>query len=82
MEWRRFFRIHQVEKKRMSASTLELSEILKGVPEGAWVAISEQPRRVIAYSPDIQTVLESAKRNGEDEPLIVRVPEQSGMLFL
>jgi len=66
----------------MPTATIDLSEMLKGLPEGAWVAISEQAHEVLAYAADLQTVIETAKKKGEDDPLIVRVPEQAGMLFL
>ena len=66
----------------MAAGALQVSEMLKGLPVGVWVAISEQRQEVIAYAADLAAVLESATQNGEKEPLIVRVPESAGMLFL
>src|SRR5260221_279881 len=44
---------------------IDLTEILKGIPRGAWVAISSKHERVVAYGSDIRAVLEEAKRNGE-----------------
>ena len=66
----------------MHTTTIDLSAMLEGIPEGAWVAISEQAHKVVAYAADLQTVLQKAKEQGVDEPLIVRVPEQSRGLFL
>jgi hypothetical protein len=66
----------------MAAATINLSELLKGLPDGAWVAISEQAQEVISYAADLQTVLNAAEQRGESEPLIVRVPEHSSALFL
>lgn len=66
----------------MATSAIDLSEMLKGIPEGAWVAISEHEHRVIAYAAEIATVMRIAREEGENEPLIVRVPEQSSVLFL
>lgn len=66
----------------MATAAIDLSEMLKGIPEGAWVAISEQAQKVVAYSADLQTVIQSAHEQGENNPLIVRVPEQSSVLFL
>jgi hypothetical protein len=66
----------------MEAATLDLAEILKGIPEGAWVAVSEKDQRVIAYSADLQAVVHRASEEGEQSPLIVRVPERPSILFL
>jgi hypothetical protein len=66
----------------MAAAMIDYPELLKGLPAGVWVAISENTNQVIAYSAEIQTVIERAHEHGEDEPLIVRVPDQAGMLFL
>jgi len=56
--------------------------LLKGIPAGAWVAISERQNTVLAYGNDAQTVLTEAEGEGEAHPLIVRVPEQETSLFL
>ena len=66
----------------MATSAIDLSELLKGIPEGAWVAISEHEHKVIAYAAEIATVMKIAHEHGDDEPLVVRVPEQSSVLFL
>lgn len=66
----------------MATATIDYMDLLKGIPAGAWVAISEREQRVIAYAADLTTVLNVARERGEQEPLIVRVPEQSTNLFL
>ncbi|HEY1649442.1 MAG TPA: DUF5678 domain-containing protein [Terracidiphilus sp.] len=66
----------------MATTAMNVAELLKGIPEGAWVAISEDAHKVVAYSADLQTTLKTARENGEDDPLIVRIPEQSSVLFL
>lgn len=66
----------------MAAATIDYPELLKDLPAGAWVAISENLNEVIAYAAEIQTVIERAHELGEDDPLIVRVPEQAVTLFL
>jgi Family of unknown function (DUF5678) len=65
----------------MTASAAELSDLLKGIPSGAWVAISESKQVVMAYGPDAQEVLRKAKERGEERPLILRVPEQATAMF-
>ena len=66
----------------MAAATIDYSALVKGLPAGAWVAISERTNRVIAYAAEIQTVVDRAHESGESDPLIVRVPDQAVTLFL
>lgn len=66
----------------MATSTVDLSEILKDIPLGAWVAISEMQNRVIAYGVDPQAVLNESRAKGEEHPLIVRVPDRNASMFL
>lgn len=65
----------------MATASIDLSALLRGLPEGAWVAISEETEEVIAYAADLQTVLDAAAQRGISDPLVVRVPEKAGMLF-
>ena len=60
----------------------ELSELLKGIPKGSWVAISRNEESVIAYAPTLEQVLEKAKEAGEDRPVVIRVPERDSVVFL
>ena len=60
---------------------LNLKSILEGVPRGAWVAISTQDMRVIAYGSEMRKVLEEAKSKGESNPLMTRVPETTTTLI-
>ncbi|MGB6691928.1 MAG: hypothetical protein WBE76_29140 [Terracidiphilus sp.] len=59
----------------MSKLVLNLAEILKEIPAGAWVAISEAQHQAIAYGADALTVLKEARVKGEHLPLMLRVPE-------
>ena len=70
------------DEEKMATSIVDLSEILKGIPLGAWVAISEAQHRVIAYGVDPQAVLNEAHSKGENNPLIVRIPDQNAALYL
>ncbi|MFP5205386.1 MAG: DUF5678 domain-containing protein [Acidobacteriota bacterium] len=65
----------------MATFAIDLSHLLQGIPAGAWVAISEKDERVVAYAADLQTVIKLAHERGELNPLIVRVPEQSSVMF-
>jgi hypothetical protein len=64
----------------MAAVAINLSEILKDVPRGAWVALCQC--RVVAYGADMQSVLAEARRKGVRDPLIVKVPDRAESLFL
>jgi hypothetical protein len=66
----------------MAATTIDYSSLVKGLPAGAWVAISERTNEVIAYAAEIQTVIDKAREHGENDPLVVRVPDQAVTLFL
>ena len=66
----------------MSTTLADLTELLTGIPAGAWVAISESRHQVMAFGPDAQGVLSHAREKGEARPLILRVPEQAIAMFL
>ena len=65
----------------MATAVADLANLLKDVPAGAWVAISERLHKVVAYGVDAQAVLNQARESGEADPLLVRVPEQTAMFF-
>jgi hypothetical protein len=65
----------------MGTAVADLPGLVKGIPSGAWVAISESKRAVVAYGPDPQEVLREAKERGEQHPVIFRVPEQAAAMF-
>lgn len=60
----------------------DLQALLKDIPPGAWVAISKDRDRVVAFGAEMREVLEEAARRGEREPLIYRVPEHQEALIL
>ena len=49
-------------------------EILRGIPNSDWIALSNDESRVVAHGPSLPDVIASAKSNGEDDPLITGVP--------
>jgi hypothetical protein len=65
----------------LATSIADLSELLKGIPPGAWVAISESQHKALAFGADPQAVLNEARVLGEQLPLLVRVPEQNSAMF-
>jgi hypothetical protein len=66
----------------MATTVADLPELLKGIPAGVWVAISESQNKALAYGLDAQAVQNEARQKGEPQPLMVRVPEQSMAMFL
>ena len=66
----------------MTAESLDLSMLLKDIPLGAWVAVSQDGQRVVAFGADVRTVLEEAIDKGERDPIMLRIPENSTSLFL
>ncbi len=64
----------------MTTAALNLSEILKNLPRGAWAALWNS--RVIAYGADMQQVLTEARERGVPDPLVVKVPDTTESLFL
>ncbi len=59
-----------------------LSELLKQVPSGAWVAISRDGSRVIAFAAEMRDVVEKARVAGETNPIITRVPQSNIAMIL
>ena len=53
----------------------DVSKLLADIPKGAWVALSRDEERVVAYAAELQEVLRLAKEAGENDPIITRVPE-------
>ncbi len=59
-----------------------MSELLAGVPKGAWAALSRDESRVVAFSVDIDEAIKKAKEAGESEPIVVWVPEKDSSWVL
>jgi hypothetical protein len=63
------------------ADTKDLTQLLAGVPKGAWVALSQEQDRVVAFDADIEEAMKKAKASGEKNPIILRVPETESVLL-
>jgi hypothetical protein len=59
-----------------------LSELLAHVPSGAWVAISRDGSRVIAFAAEMRDVVDKAREAGETDPIITRVPQSNIAMIL
>ena len=65
----------------MATAVADLTGLLKGIPSGAWVAISEAQNKVVAFGLDAQAVFRSAQEQGVEHPLLTRVPDQAVSMF-
>jgi len=64
-------------------SVKDVSKLLVDIPKGAWVALSSDENRVVAYAAELQEAIQKAKDAGENDPKVIRVPEADGSsLFL
>jgi hypothetical protein len=66
----------------LTVPAIDLAGLLKDIPRGSWVAISADETHVVASGPDMQTVIETAKKLGAPAPIITRVPEHASTLVL
>ena len=64
------------------ATVAEIYDAIKNVPRGAWVALADEPLRILVYGPDAAKVTNEARDKGEDCPILVRVPEKEMTLIL
>jgi hypothetical protein len=55
----------------------DTSKLLVGIPKGAWVALSSDQERVVAYAPELQDALQKSKAAGEDHPQVWVSPKTS-----
>lgn len=60
----------------------DLPKLLADIPKGAWVALSHDEKRVIAYGSELQEVIEKAKEKGELDPVVIRVPQSEAVALL
>jgi hypothetical protein len=61
----------------------DISKLLVSVPKGAWVALSSDESRVVAFASELQDVLAESKELGEKNPVVMRaLDEGSSTLFV
>jgi hypothetical protein len=59
----------------LTALPIDFGELLKGVPLGAWVAISHDCAKVVAFGSDLPDVVAEARSKGEEHPIVTKVPQ-------
>lgn len=56
-------------------SNTERIDALKKAPANGWVAFSGDESRVVAYGATYEEVVFAAEKNGEFDPVVVKVPQ-------
>lgn len=60
----------------------DVSKLLVGVPKGAWVALSKDEERLIAFAAELPDAIQKAKDAGENDPVVIRVPESDNATLI
>jgi hypothetical protein len=60
----------------------DISRLLKDVPKGAWVALSNDEERVVAHAPELEEALNKARDAGESDPVVTRVPQHGPYVLI
>ncbi len=55
----------------------DLSAVLKNAPAGEWVALSRDKKKILGHSRTAHKAIEAAKKAGENEPFLVRMPDKN-----
>jgi hypothetical protein len=55
------------------ATVAEIFNAIKDVPPGAWLALADQPLRILVYGPDAVKVTDEAREKREECPIFVRL---------
>jgi hypothetical protein len=78
--------LSSVESAQKGVTTVlavkDISKLLADVPKGAWVALSKDEERVVAYAAELPEAIQKAKEAGEHDPVVIRVPEAGGPTLL
>ena len=61
------------------ATAINLSEVLRDVPAGAWAAVWQY--RVISFGADLQQVLAEARSKGIEDPIILKATDRPETQF-
>ena len=59
----------------------DMTGVLAEAPVGLWIALSKDESRIVGKGKTIQQAIKAAKKNGEDKPLLMKVPEASALIL-
>lgn len=51
-------------------------EALRNAPPNAWLALSEDESRVVGTAATYEEVVELARKEGVDDPVLIKTPEE------
>jgi len=57
-------------------------KLLKGLPPGTWVAVSEDQERIVGTGATIEEALRQADQKAEKNPFIIGIPDDRSALIL
>ena len=77
-----FQHAQEIGDNDMAPTAYDFGELLKGVPAGAWVAISSDEMCVVAYAAEMRDAIKAANKKGDQNPIILRVPLDPGAFLL
>jgi hypothetical protein len=66
----------------MLAIKIPSAELFANIRPGLWVAISPDQDRVICTAKTLEEVERKAKEQGEEDPFVMRVPDDNSALIL
>jgi Family of unknown function (DUF5678) len=60
----------------------ERAHVLRDAKPDSWLALSGDESRVVGHGSTYREAVDEANRNGEDDPLLIKTPEQWNDLVL
>lgn len=61
---------------------IDLTTVLKDAPVGDWIALSKGQDRIVATGKTLEEAVSAAKQNGEDHPVMMKMPPVSALIFV
>jgi hypothetical protein len=60
----------------VTITMIDFARLLRDIPSGDWVALSEDGQAVVACGPDRCAVLQQAQDRGESNPIVLWVADE------
>lgn len=59
----------------------DMTAVLEDAPVGEWIALSADQSRIVGRGKTVEEALEAARKNGEEDPFITKVPPTSALIL-
>ncbi len=59
----------------------DMTAVLAGAPPGDWIALSKEQDRIVGTGKTVEEAIEAAKKNGEDNPFLTKVPPAGNLIL-